>query len=264
LVIDNAVAANRRFQRAHGPDEMARMKLRPDGRARILLSYLSIGEAERYRPYWRQEWRDPAQKPVWLGDENPDWPGNFHVQYWHPDWQQLIFGTPESYVDRIITQGFDGIYIDRADAFSLWEDTRPSAREEMATFLIRLADYARKRNPQFLVVMQNAEELLANDELLAAIDVIAKEDLLFGIDKPQTPNKDSEVKWSLKYLHMAQRAGRKVLVVEYLSNPAQMVSAARRILDEGFVPYFAPRLLDCLNPPAVLNEAGRLPEHPCR
>src|SRR5262245_46538093 len=144
LVIDNAVSANRRFQRERGTDEMARMKQRPDGRARILLSYLSIGEAERYRPYWQQEWRDPARKPVWLCDENPDWPGNFHVQYWHPDWQRLIFGAPESYVDRIIAQGFDGIYIDRADAFALWEDARPSAREEMATFLIRLADYARK------------------------------------------------------------------------------------------------------------------------
>ena len=92
LVIDNGVSANHRFQRERAADEMARMKRRPDGSPRILLSYLSIGEAERYRPYWQPDWYDPAKKPAWLGDENPDWPGNFDVQYWHPEWQQLIFG----------------------------------------------------------------------------------------------------------------------------------------------------------------------------
>jgi cysteinyl-tRNA synthetase, unknown class len=264
LVIDNGVSANRRFQRERGADEMTRMKRRPDGSPRVLLSYLSIGEAERYRPYWQQDWYDPAKKPSWLFQENPHWPGNYSVAYWDPDWQRLLFGAPEAYLDRILRQGFDGIYLDRADAFLNWEGARPSAREEMATLITRLAEYARRVDPRFLVVMQNAEELLDNDELIAAVDGVAKEDLLFGIDKPETPNKDRDVKWSLKYLHKAQKAGRKVLVVEYLSNPPKMAQAARRILDESFVPYFAPRLLNCLNPPAILNEAGRLPEHPCR
>jgi hypothetical protein len=55
-----------------------------------------------------------------------------------------------------------------------------------------------------------------------------------------------------------------VLVVEYLSDPIKTAAATRRILDEGFVPYFAPRLLDCLNPPAVPIEAGRPPDQRCR
>ncbi len=264
LVIDNGVSANHRFQRERAADEMARMKRRPDGSPRILLSYLSIGEAERYRPYWQPDWYDAAKKPAWLGDENPDWPGNFDVQYWHPEWQQLIFGTPDSYLDRVMAQGFDGIYIDRADAFFMWEGGRPSARDDMATFVARLAEYARKKNPQFMIVMQNAEELLENDQVLDAVDAIAKEDLLYGIDKPEAANKAGDVRWSLKFLRMAQKAGRKVLVVEYLSNPSKMTAAVKRILDEGFVPYIAPRMLHCLNPPAVLNEAGRLPDHPCR
>jgi cysteinyl-tRNA synthetase, unknown class len=264
LVIDNGVSPDGRFQRERAADEMARMKVRPDGSRRILLSYLSIGEAERYRPYWQPDWYDPAKKPTWLGDENPDWPGNFHVRYWHPDWQQLIFGAPDSYLDRILAQGFDGIYIDRADAFFLWEHGRTSARDDMAAFVTRLADYARRKDPQFMIVMQNAEELLDNDQVMKVVDGIAKEDLLYGIDKPEQPNKAGDVRWSLKFLQLAQKAGRKVLVVEYLSNPDKMAVAAKRILYEGFVPYFAPRLLDCLNPPGIPNETGRLPEHPCR
>ena len=49
---------------------------------------------------------------------------------------------------------------------------------------------------------------------------------------------------------MARDAGRKALVVEYLGDAAKVTGAAKRIMDAGFVPYFAPRLLNCLNPPA--------------
>ena len=99
--------------------------------------------------------------------------------------------------------------------------------------------------------MQNAEELLDDPKVLDSIDGIAKEDLFFGVDKPETPNEPEDVAFSLKQLRMARDAGRKVLVVEYLSDPAKIAAAGKQIVDEGFLPYFAPRLLDCLNPPAV-------------
>jgi cysteinyl-tRNA synthetase len=269
MVIDNGVSANRRFVRERAREgEVARMKRLPDGSPRILLAYLSIGEAERYRSYWQPEWYNPAKKPVWLGDVNPLWDGNYDVQFWHPEWQQLMFGTPEAYLDRIMAQGFDGAYLDRADVFSKWESARPSARADMVTFVRRLAEHARRRNPDFLVVMQNAEELLDDAQLMGAIDGVAKEDLLHGIDNTEAANRPTDVASSLKYLQMARRAGRKVLVVEYLSDPTKMAAAAKRILEQGFVPYFAPRLLNCLNPPAVSATPGpapaALPDHPCR
>ena len=37
--------------------------------------------------------RYEAGKPVWLDVENPDWQGNYKVQYWHPEWQAIIFGS---------------------------------------------------------------------------------------------------------------------------------------------------------------------------
>jgi cysteinyl-tRNA synthetase, unknown class len=264
MVIDSEISANRAFEREHTPSEVARMKRRPDGSPRILLAYLSIGEAERYRPYWRQAWYDPSTKPAWLGQENRRWAGNFAVQYWNPEWQQIIFGTPESYLDRVLAQGFDGVYLDRADAFFEWQKSRLSARADMASFIARLSDHARARNPQFLVVLQNTEELLDEGPVLDAIDGIAKEDLLYGVRRAEEANKPDDVIWSVQLLQMAQRAGGKVLVVEYLKDPAKMASAAARILEEGFVPYFAPRRLNCLNPPAVLGPTGALPDHPCR
>jgi endo-alpha-1,4-polygalactosaminidase (GH114 family) len=106
--------------------------------------------------------------------------------------------------------------------------------------------------------------LLEDPPVLEAIDGIAKEDLLYGVRRAQEPNKPGDVTWSIELLHAAQQAGRKVLVVEYLKDPEKMTAAAERTREEGFVPYFAPRRLQCLNPPAVPNESGSLPEHPCR
>ena len=39
--------------------EVDKMKVQPDGRRRLAISYISIGEAEHYRNYWKPEWNDP-------------------------------------------------------------------------------------------------------------------------------------------------------------------------------------------------------------
>jgi len=264
LVVDSEISFNREFQRQYSHEEVARMKRRPDGSPRVLLAYLSIGEAERYRPYWQPEWYDQAKKPAWLDKENRRWAGNYLVRYWDPEWQQLIFGTPEAYLDRIVAQGFDGVYLDRADAYAQWRKENRSAQADMVTFIARLSEHARKMKPEFLVVMQNAEELLEDTTLFATLDGVAKEDLLFGVRRAEEPNKPKEVEWSIELLRMARESSRKVLVVEYLKDPKKMAEAAVRLLDEGFVPYFAPRKLHCLNPPAVPDASGNLPEHHCR
>jgi cysteinyl-tRNA synthetase len=88
-----------------------------------VLAYLSIGEAEDYRWYWQSSWdarhdgRPDPGAPPWLGRENPDWKGNYQVQYWNPDWQAIVL----SYLDRILTQGFDGVYLDLVDAYETYE-----------------------------------------------------------------------------------------------------------------------------------------------
>jgi len=264
VVTDSEVSDGRRFEREYTPAEVARMKRRVDGSSRILLAYLSFCEAERYRPYWQSDWDEPATRPDWLDHENRRWAGNFAVEYWRPEWQRLIFGAPDSYLDRVMAQGFDGGYLDRADAFFDWRKLNPSARADMVTFLARLAEYARERNPQFLIVMQNAEELIEDAPVLAAIDGIAKEDLLYGVRRAEEPNKPDDVEWSLRLLQTARQAGRKVLVVEYLKDRDKIAAAAKRITEEGFVPHFAPRRLNCLNPPAVPTTSGSLPDFPCR
>lgn len=100
--------------------EVESLKFKDNGGKRLVVAYMSIGEAEDYRYYWQTEWdNDP---PDWLGDENPDWPGNFKVHYWDKQWQGIIYGNSDSYLDKIIAAGFDGVYLDIIDAFEYWEE----------------------------------------------------------------------------------------------------------------------------------------------
>jgi len=63
--------------------------IRTDGPCgdKIILAYLSIGEAEDYRDYWDPAWVDdqgmPREDvaPAWLGPPNPNFDGNYKVRY---------------------------------------------------------------------------------------------------------------------------------------------------------------------------------------
>ncbi len=99
--------------------EVEQLRKKANGGSRLVISYMSIGEAEEYRYYWDQSWN--TDKPEWLDRENPEWKGNFKVKYWDNDWQKIIVGTNNSYLKKIVDAGFDGVYLDIIDAFEFFE-----------------------------------------------------------------------------------------------------------------------------------------------
>lgn len=100
--------------------EIEQLKNKANGGKRMIVCYMSIGEAENYRYYWNPTWNSNA--PIWLDSLNPDWPGNYKVKYWNADWQAIIYGNSNSYLEKIIAAGFDGIYLDIIDAFEFYEN----------------------------------------------------------------------------------------------------------------------------------------------
>ncbi|WP_304236442.1 endo alpha-1,4 polygalactosaminidase [Jiulongibacter sediminis] len=95
------------------------LKVKANGGKRFLLCYMSIGEAEDYRYYWQADWSKNPKS--WIERENPDWKGNFKVRYWEAEWQNIIYGTADSYLQKIMDVGFDGVYLDIIDAFEYFE-----------------------------------------------------------------------------------------------------------------------------------------------
>ena len=99
--------------------EVEQLKQKANGGTRLIVSYLSIGEAEDYRYYWDESWT--VGSPAWLKEENPEWEGNYKVEYWNADWQAIILGSENAYLDKIIDAGFDGVYLDIIEAFEYFE-----------------------------------------------------------------------------------------------------------------------------------------------
>jgi len=239
---------------------------------KVVLAYLSIGEAESYRWYWNPIWNDePApdpDAPSWLGPFNPSFPDNFKVRYWETGWENLLFGTTsgpsKSSLDRILDQGFDGIYLDIIDAFDFWpatsppERTRAQARIEMMDLVHDLATYARVTRgfPGFLVFPQNGGDIIRNDggtldaagqAYLAAIDGIGVEDLFYDEFSPQSP---ASVQFRTGVLDQYRMAGNLVVAVDYVwdaSDPGSGANVTRYndfhtlARGEGYVAYAALR-----------------------
>jgi len=233
------------------------------GCPKVVLAYMSIGEAENYRFYWDDSWKPGS--PAWLGPENPDWEGNYKVRYWMAGWQSLILGNrsgpKKSYLDRILDQGFDGVYLDIIDAYEYWsgeeggkERTRLQARQDMATFLKRIRSYARTKRGKtgFLVVPQNGADIVWGNggsvdavgrNYLAACDAIGQEDLWYDETHPQPAE---SVHRTLKALKTFRSKGKKILSIDYVWDPAHRFASSNiarfndyyaKALEQTFVPY---------------------------
>ena len=134
-------------------EQIRALKHSPGG-PKIVLAYMSIGEAEDYRFYWSREW--DGNEPSWLEMENPDWPGNYKVRYWDQDWRTIVF----QYADRVLASGFDGVYLDILDAYEYFADRgRVTSAQDMADLVVAIASYFRARDPGFYIISQNAPEL---------------------------------------------------------------------------------------------------------
>lgn len=208
------------------PEQLAVMRGATD---KLIVSYLSIGEAEDYRSYWKTTW--DSAPPSFLSASNPEWPDNYKVKYWEPAWQQIIF----DYVDQIISGGFNGLYLDVVDSFQYWEEVAPNTgidyRTEMAEFVAAIDEYATAKlaalgdTRDFVILGQNGEELADNPTYLAHIDGIAKEDFRFYYPNDNESSfstvPDGWFSGSKPYLEKAEAAGVEVFVVEYMTKARQ-------------------------------------------
>jgi cysteinyl-tRNA synthetase len=100
-------------------DEVRTLGKKQNGGDRLVLAYISVGEAEDYRYYWKYGWR--YNPPDWIEEENPDWPGNYKVQYWQDPWKDILYRDPDSYLSKTLNSGFDGVYLDLIDAYEYFE-----------------------------------------------------------------------------------------------------------------------------------------------
>jgi cysteinyl-tRNA synthetase, unknown class len=241
-------------------DEVTKLKTKPNGQRRVVISYLSIGEAEEFRFYWNEAWK--AQKPAWLERENCAWPKAWMVRFWEPGWRDLIVAGPDAYLKRIIAAGFDGVYLDRVD---MWEHTtslNPNAKTAMIDFVANLAATARALKPGFIIIGQNAEDLLEDRRYRRTVDAVAKEELFFSRTGTGERNKAADTASSLAHLNQLRWQWKPVFPVEYLQKADDIKALNIEARGKGLVPVFPTRALDGGDPtaPVALEKEAGTPE----
>ncbi len=213
--------------------------------AKRVLAYMSIGEAEDYRYYF-------DAKASYMDQENPQFPGNFKVHYWESAWQSII----DSYVDRLIAAGFDGAYLDIVDAYEFFGPggtsglNRVSAAIDMVNFVRHIAQYARAKSPNFLIIPQNGSGILdasgLEDSYLEVINGIGAEDTFYYGSKDNN-NALNEQTDTIAKLDRFVAKGKLVLAVDYLTDTAKVDDFYTRAKAKSYVPYATVRDLNVLS-----------------
>jgi cysteinyl-tRNA synthetase, unknown class len=219
-------------------EQVESMKKKPDGSRRLVVAYFSAGECEDFRYYWKPEWN--KKRPSWVSKVDKQWKGDYVVQYWQPEWQRIVYGTPDSLIDRIMDAGFDGISIDRVDAYYYFGDTE-ERRLQMISLVKKMTNYVREKKPDAVILAQNAEELIDHKDYLASIDAIVKEDLVFGISHTEKRNPEGDITHSTKLLDTAKKDSKHVFVVEYLAKKDNIATARTFMGEHNFVLYVGQR-----------------------
>ncbi len=200
---------------------------------KIVLSYLSIGEAEDYRDYWEDGWE--TGNPKFIGKENPEWKGNYEAMYWEPEWQNIILVE----VQEITDLGYDGIYLDKVDAYQDFkEQGKENADKEMIEFVAKIRKKAYESGRQFLIVPQNAEELYKFKEYQEIIDGIGKEDTWFNDDE----KKESAI--GIEYLDKILNDKKLVLAIDYPETSSNICEFYQECDSHGFYCTVSNRELD--------------------
>jgi cysteinyl-tRNA synthetase, unknown class len=241
-------------------EQVERLKKKPDGSRRYVISYMSIGEAEEYRYYWQEGWK--AQKPVWLGPENCAWPKAHAIRYWRDEWKDLSFRKPDSYIKRIIDAGYDGVYLDRVDMYDWFKKENANSREDMIKYMEELSAQAKSWKPGFFIVPQNAEDLLVERRYRRVVDALGKEELLHSGSETGARNPAESIRSAMSDINHLLWSYKPVFAVEYVLTKDAIAKSEAELRSLGIVPTVQTRGLDGNDPtaPVALDKAIGTPE----
>jgi cysteinyl-tRNA synthetase len=225
------------------------------GGRKIVVCYLDVGEAESYRWYWQKGWG--IGNPEWIVSEDPDgWDENYPVKLWREEWKNIM----KKYLDRIIADGYDGVYLDWLEIYSFQpvadaaDSEGLNSQGELIKFVRELSQHARSKNPNFLFIAQNASELAEFPEYVRLFDAIAQEAIWYdGEGDPDTEEQPGDVQsdpeYSEEYLNNLkswQKRGKPVFNAEYAQEPSNTQRAYRLGNKYGFKTYVTLRPLGAL------------------
>ncbi len=225
------------------------------GGNKIVICYIDVGQAESYRRYWQDGW--DIGNPEWIAGADPDgWDENYPVKFWKQEWIDII----KSCLDRILEDGYDGIYLDWLEVYDFApvaraaEDEGLDVVDELTNFISTLRNYAKAKNPGFIFIAQNASDLWEYPEYIKLFDAISQEQIWYdGGGDPDSGEEQGDVAMApedseeyVNNLRKWKKQGKVVFNCEYAQKTANVERAYRLGKENGFKTYVSLRLLDKL------------------
>ncbi|MBM3570168.1 MAG: endo alpha-1,4 polygalactosaminidase [Alphaproteobacteria bacterium] len=212
---------------------------------RVLLGYISLGEVEGWRPYYKQV---EAEGITLM--ENENWKHSYMVDLRRPEWTRRIV---EDIAAAILAKGFDGLFLDTMDNAGHLERLDPARFKGMTQAGADLILALRKRHPGALLMLNRGYEVLplvehAIDAVLAEATFATMEfkSELYGLVRKDLHRKQVDLLRAAK----ARRPALMLYSLDYWEpdNPEGIAKIYRAQRAEGFVPYVATIKLDRLVP----------------
>ena len=214
------------------PDGLSMERLKErfyiENRRARLIAYVSVGELEQHRQYFRDASRE------WFLGENRAW-NSMIADLRRQAYRKFLL---QKVIVPAMEQGFDGVFLDTMDSYQLVLKEEEWAEYERAE--IELVEEIRRLFPEGLIVMNRGFEIL--DHVHTMVDGFLVEGLFRGIElenKGYREVGEEERDWLLERLQKVKAYGLPVVVLDYLSPSMRELArqTARKIAGLGFIPY---------------------------
>ncbi len=203
---------------------------------KILLGYVSLGEAETFRDNY--QWIQDHQL-ILKTDER--WKGNPVIDVRKPEWEAYVLNT---IIPAVLAQGFNGIILDTADSVIWLEHTQPQNYAGLQQATVQLIKHIRDRYPNIKIMLNRGFPLLP--QIGDDIDMVLAESIYPSPSTQNTypPLPNETYQNYLTVLKAAQKQSQhlKVYTLDYLEkgHVDGIRSFYRLQRSHGFIPYVGP------------------------
>lgn len=198
----------------------------PSNSNTLWLSYISVGEAESYRSYYKQ-----FPKSWFMGD-NSEWESQI-INQTAPGW-------PDFFINTIATplwkRGFKGFFLDTLDSYQAVSNTKEQ-RDGLANVINRL----KSTFPDAILIFNRGFEIMPN--VHNAANMVAFESLYSGWDqgeKKYVPVSQEDRNWLLaRSDEIKNKYSLPVLAIDYYppGNTTWANEVAEKIQQHHIIPY---------------------------
>jgi len=203
------------------------------GKNTLVVGYLSIGEAEDFRWYWK----DIAGKDFVL-EPNPDWEGDYYIDPRSSGWRNFVI---RKIIPDILAKGYDGLFLDTIDTgeFLEWKDPQKYAGSKDA--MVELIRQIRINYPDIIIISNNGFPIL--EKIAKYINYALVEDLYTSYDFDKKIYLDQDIEITNQRIKSLKRISYDfnipILTLDYCeqSNSGKIAEISSKSVVCGFYPY---------------------------